>query len=91
MAVNTRSWILYEYENGKATINYKPKKLEPVEEYIRIQGRFKRLKPDQIEAVRGEVKSRYEEFVRKNTWEFLTPGHTDKENDFRAEVRAARG
>jgi pyruvate/2-oxoacid:ferredoxin oxidoreductase beta subunit len=66
MAVNTGSWILYEWENGKVTINHRPKELEPIEEYIRIQGRFKHLKSEQIEIIREEVKSRYEEFLRKN-------------------------
>jgi pyruvate ferredoxin oxidoreductase beta subunit len=66
MAVNTGSWILYEYEHGKITINYKPKELEPVDEYIKAQGRFKHLKPDQIAAIKTEVASRFEAFVQRN-------------------------
>jgi pyruvate ferredoxin oxidoreductase beta subunit len=66
MAVNTGSWILYEYENGKITMNYKPKELEPVENYIKFQGRFKHLKPDEIDMIRMEIRSRYEEFVQEN-------------------------
>jgi pyruvate ferredoxin oxidoreductase beta subunit len=67
MAVNTGSWILYEYENGKITINHKPKDLEPLEDYIKIQGRFKHLKPDQVEVLKNEVRSRFDQFVQANS------------------------
>lgn len=49
VAVQTGCWVLYEYENGKATINYKPKELAPVESYIKLQGRFKGLTSEQIQ------------------------------------------
>lgn len=49
VAVQTGCWVLYEYENGKATINYKPKELAPVENYIKLQGRFKGLTSEQIQ------------------------------------------
>ena len=42
-AVECRFWPLYEVENGKYRLNYKPKKYMPVEEYIKLQGRFKHL------------------------------------------------
>ncbi len=43
MAVETCFWPLYEYENGRLTINYKPKEKKPVTEFLKTQGRFKHL------------------------------------------------
>ncbi|RME69716.1 MAG: pyruvate ferredoxin oxidoreductase, partial [Nitrospirae bacterium] len=43
LAVDTCFWPLYEYENGKLTINYKPKEKKPVVEFLKTQGRFKHL------------------------------------------------
>ena len=41
MAVETCVWPLYEVENGQWRLNYKPKNKLPVEEFMRLQGRFK--------------------------------------------------
>ncbi|HHN66306.1 MAG TPA: pyruvate ferredoxin oxidoreductase [Nitrospirae bacterium] len=43
LAVETCFWPLYEYENGRLTINYKPKEKKPVVEFLKTQGRFKHL------------------------------------------------
>lgn len=58
-AVRTGSWILFEYENGKITINNKLKELQPLETYIGKQGRFKHLTPEQREAMEKEIKENY--------------------------------
>ena len=42
-AVETCFWPLYEVENGEWKLNYKPKEKLPVEEWIKVQGRFKHL------------------------------------------------
>ena len=41
MAVETCVWPLYEVENGQWRLNYTPKNKLPVEEFMRLQGRFK--------------------------------------------------
>ncbi len=47
LAVETRFWPLYEVENGKYKLTYKPSKNIPVVEYLKTQGRFKHLfKPE---------------------------------------------
>ncbi len=47
LAVDTCFWPLYEIENGKLTINYKPKNKKPLTEWMKLQGRFKHLfKPE---------------------------------------------
>jgi len=47
LAVETNFWPLYEIENGKVHINYKPKERKPIEEFLKGQGRFRHLfKPE---------------------------------------------
>ncbi|MCD6108429.1 MAG: 3-methyl-2-oxobutanoate dehydrogenase subunit beta [Thermoplasmata archaeon] len=72
LAVETGAWILYEYENGKLSFNgisksiaegkYKPK---PVEDWLKLQGRFSHLfKPEKDEVRINAIK----EHVRE-TWQ----------------------
>lgn len=42
-AVETCFWPLYEVENDEWKLNYKPKEKLPIEEWIKLQGRFKHL------------------------------------------------
>lgn len=47
LAIETNFWPLYEVENGKYKINYKPKKRAPIINFIKPQGRYKHLlKPE---------------------------------------------
>lgn len=43
MAVETCFWPLYEVQDGKWTVNYVPKNKRPVEDFLKLQGRFKHL------------------------------------------------
>lgn len=43
LAVETAMWPLYEMENGQITGVRKVKNRKPVEEYLKVQGRFKHL------------------------------------------------
>ena len=43
LGVETNYWPLYEIEDGKLSINFKPKKTVPLEEFMKPQGRFKHL------------------------------------------------
>jgi pyruvate ferredoxin oxidoreductase beta subunit len=43
MAVETCFWPLYEVQDGKWTLNYIPKNKRPIEDFLRLQGRFKHL------------------------------------------------
>jgi pyruvate ferredoxin oxidoreductase beta subunit len=58
LAVKTGMWFLYEYENGKVTLSAPTsaalKKPTPVEDYIRMQGRFKGV---DIASLKKEVDS----------------------------------
>ena len=41
LAVDTCLWPMYEVENGVWRLTYEPKKKKPIEDYMRLQGRFK--------------------------------------------------
>jgi len=43
VAVETCFWPLFEWENGKYTVNYKPKQKKAIEEWLKPQGRFAHL------------------------------------------------
>lgn len=43
IAIETCHWPLYEYENGRLTVNYKPKDKKPITDFLKTQGRFKHL------------------------------------------------
>ena len=64
LAVETCYWPLYEVENGKYKINYKPAKKLPIEEFLKPQKRFKHMfKPGNewmIEEFQKEVDKRWQ-------------------------------
>ncbi len=68
LAVDTCYWPLYEVENGKYTVNYKPAKKLPIEEFLKPQRRFKHLfKPGNewmIEEFQKEVDERWEMLLK---------------------------
>jgi len=65
LAVETGMWILYEYENGKLKLNppsdrlLDPSKRKPIEEYIKLQGRFKHLTEKDIEELKKYVEQNW--------------------------------
>ncbi len=65
LAVKTGVFPLYEVENGKYKLNVKVKELLPVENYLKIQGRFRHLKEENIKEIQEEVKRNYELLLKK--------------------------
>jgi pyruvate/2-oxoacid:ferredoxin oxidoreductase beta subunit len=62
LAVETRIFPLYEVENGEIwRLNYEPKKFTPVEEYLKLQGRFSHLAPEDTKFIQKNVE---EEWVK---------------------------
>ena len=60
LAVQTRLFPLYEIENGtKITINKNPKP-KALNEFIRLQGRFKHLTAEDIDQIQKEVNIRWD-------------------------------
>ncbi len=65
LAVLTRIWPLYEYEDGKYKINVLVKKPRPVEEYFKLQGRFRHLLDPKNKWLLEEIKRDIEENWRR--------------------------
>ncbi len=67
LAAETCFWPLYEIEQGKYKLNYRPKEKLPIIEFIKSQGRFKHLlKPENKEVLnrlQAEVDSHWKELL----------------------------
>ncbi len=68
IAVDTCVWPLYEVENGKYKLNYKPKEKKSILEWIRPQGRFRHLFKEEnawvLEKFQKKVDEEWEELNR---------------------------
>lgn len=68
LAVETCFWPLFEVENGKWTLTYKPRQKLPVTEWLKTEGRFQHLfkneRQDVIDAIQAEVDRRWENLLK---------------------------
>lgn len=70
LAVETGMWVLYEVENGEFRLSkpskrlLDPSKRKPVEEYIRLQGRFKDVKDEEIREIQRWVDEQWERYKK---------------------------
>jgi len=65
MAVQNGYFPLFEIENGETyTVNLKLKDKKPVNDYVRLQGRFRHLKPEQIAAIQADVDARWQRLLK---------------------------
>jgi pyruvate ferredoxin oxidoreductase beta subunit len=56
MAVDCCAWPIYEVENGKYSLSYDPKdKKIPMQDWLKMQGRFKHLFKPGNEALLAEI------------------------------------
>ena len=55
LAVETKVSPLYEIEDGVLKISMDVPQAKPVEEYLKVQGRFKHLKPEHIKEIQAHV------------------------------------
>lgn len=65
LAVQTRCWPLYEIVEGKTKISVKVDKPKPVEEYLRLQRRFKGIGKEEIERIQKSVDEEYRELLER--------------------------
>ncbi|HPN54549.1 MAG TPA: thiamine pyrophosphate-dependent enzyme [Candidatus Moranbacteria bacterium] len=69
LATETNFWPLYEVEDGNYVINYVPKEKKPIEEFLKIQGRFKHLFSDKnkevIKQIQQDVDGNFEKLQKK--------------------------
>jgi len=63
LGVETGMVVLYEYENGKITVNMVPEEKKPVEEYLMKQGRFHHLTKAQIKEIQKETDKNFYELT----------------------------
>ena len=70
LAVETGAWILWEYNQGKLTISppslpYRDKsRRRPLEEYVKIQGRFAHLKPEDIKIMEEKIDRQWDLIIK---------------------------
>lgn len=62
-AIETGAWVLCEYENGTIKVNYKPKSLKPVEEYFKLQGRFKNMPHKEVSSIQESINQKFDELL----------------------------
>jgi len=70
LAVETGSWVLYEAINGKVEFTGQSKRIlegkerKPIEDWLKMQGRFRHLKQEDIEKIKRELDEKWE-YYRK--------------------------
>ena len=66
MVVQNCVFPLYEVENGeKYTLTMKIKDKKPIDDYLKLQGRFRHLKPEQIKRMQEEVDRNWARLLKK--------------------------
>ena len=65
LAVETGIFPLYEIENGKYNLSYDVPKLRPVQDYLKLQGRFRHLSDDTISTIQERVQREYYQLAEK--------------------------
>lgn len=63
LEVQTRMWQLYEIENGKLKMNFKPNPPKPVGEYLSLQKRFKHLTPEDVAEIQRRTDANWERLM----------------------------
>ena len=70
LAVETCFWPLYEFEDGRYTINRKPREKKPIEEFLKVQNRFRHIfrhpeKERIIQRIQNEIDRRWERLLKR--------------------------
>ncbi len=66
LAVKTGIFPLYEVENGIYKMSIDFTELRPINDYMKLQGRFRHLTEDVINQIQNKVVEKYEELRRKS-------------------------
>jgi pyruvate ferredoxin oxidoreductase beta subunit len=67
LAVETGIFPLYEVEEGRYTLNFDFPQLRPVEDYFKLQGRFRHLTKETVAQIQARVRDEYAKLKRKAT------------------------
>jgi pyruvate ferredoxin oxidoreductase beta subunit len=65
LAAESGVFPLYEVDHGKYTINLDPGQLKPIKEYLGLQGRFRHLKPEDLEYIEDRIHTNFEKLRAK--------------------------
>jgi pyruvate ferredoxin oxidoreductase beta subunit len=65
LAVQTGIFPLYEIEYGRYRLNADPPKLKPVEEYLKLQGRYRHLPDEEVKRIQQMVNEDYAKLKKK--------------------------
>ena len=65
LAVQTGLFPLYEIEDGNCKLNVKPTKLKPVQDYLKLQGRFRHLSEETIREIQDRTDRDYTKLMEK--------------------------
>lgn len=68
LMVDMGIWPLYEIENKKVNINLKPQ-MKPVDEALKLQGRYAHLTPELIKKIQAKVNKEWELINSGKFWE----------------------
>jgi pyruvate ferredoxin oxidoreductase beta subunit len=67
LAVQTGIFPLYEIEKGEYTLNFDFPQLRPIEDYFKLQGRFRHLPKETIAQIQERVTAKYAKLKEKTT------------------------
>lgn len=67
LAVQTGVFPLYEVENGKYKLSIDPSPLRPIQDYLKLQGRFRHLSEGMAKQIQDRVINEYEKLKQKCT------------------------
>jgi len=73
LATDTGVFPLYEVEDGRLRITRKAGNLKPVEEYLKAQGRFRHLTPENIVAAQAQVREHWEKLLTLERESMVAP------------------
>jgi len=65
LAAETGIFPLYEIENGEYKLNVSPPKLKPVQDYLKLQGRFRHLSEETLTEIQHRVDKEYAKLMGK--------------------------
>ena len=65
LAVETGIFPLFEVENGIYKMSLVPEKLKPIKDYMKLQRRFRHLKPEAIDQIQERVTAEYKKLLEK--------------------------
>jgi pyruvate ferredoxin oxidoreductase beta subunit len=69
LAIRTGAWPLYEVESGTFKLNYRPRKLLPIQEYLKTQRRFRGISREVVAEIQGLVNKEWNLLLQGKYWQ----------------------